>query len=75
MHYDVIGDVHGHAEALKDLLSAMGYKEMRGHWSHPTRQAVFVGDFIDRGPLQVETVELVRAMVESGSPSVRLLVV
>ena len=34
---------------------------------HPTRAAVFVGDLIDRGPRQLDTVELVRSMVEAGS--------
>ena len=67
MGYDVIGDVHGHADALKELLLAMGYSDVSGHWRHPDRKAVFVGDFIDRGPNQIETVDLVRAMVDAGS--------
>ncbi len=28
--YDVIGDVHGHADALVDLLTTMGYRERDG---------------------------------------------
>ena len=32
----------------------------------PERQAIFVGDFIDRGPSQVQTVNTVRRMVEAG---------
>ena len=67
MGFDVIGDIHGHAEALKQLLKGLGYRETRGTWRHPSRQAVFVGDFIDRGPSQIETVNLVRRMVEAGS--------
>lgn len=67
MSYDIIGDIHGHADALKALLADMGYRELSGMWRHPSRQAVFVGDFIDRGPSQVETVEIVRRMVDGGS--------
>lgn len=67
MSYDVIGDIHGHADALQALLSDLGYRERLGAWRHPERQALFVGDFIDRGPKQVETVAMVRAMVDAGS--------
>jgi len=65
MNYDIIGDIHGHADALKALLQYMGYRERRGAWRHPDRQAIFVGDFIDRGPKQVESVQIVRRMVEA----------
>lgn len=65
--YDVIGDVHGHADALVDLLAKMGYRETNGAWRHPERQAIFVGDLIDRGPEQLESVSIARAMVEAGS--------
>ncbi|MFZ4534908.1 metallophosphoesterase [Propionivibrio sp.] len=67
MNYDIIGDIHGHADALKALLSSMGYRESKGAWRHSERQAVFVGDFIDRGPKQLETVDLVRRMVDASS--------
>lgn len=66
MNYDIIGDVHGHAAALKALLAGLGYRLRAGVWRHPGRQAVFVGDFIDRGPQQVETVEIVRRMLDAG---------
>ncbi|MEP7048253.1 MAG: metallophosphoesterase [Ilumatobacteraceae bacterium] len=73
--YDVIGDIHGHADELVGLLGELGYSEspqpshprQQGLWSHPLRQAIFVGDLIDRGPQQVRTVDLVRSMVEAGS--------
>ena len=67
MNFDIIGDIHGHAEALRALLKDMGYREHAGAWRHADRQAVFVGDLIDRGPGQVETVEIVRRMVDAGS--------
>lgn len=65
MHYDIIGDIHGHSDALRLLLTKMSYEERNGSWRHPERTAIFLGDFIDRGPKQVETVTLVRKMVES----------
>lgn len=67
MTFDIIGDIHGHADALKALLVSMGYRETSGAWRHPDRQAIFVGDLIDRGPKQVETVDIVRRMVDAGS--------
>jgi len=66
-HYDVIADIHGMSDMLSRLLAAMGYVETDGVWRHPTRIAVFVGDFVDRGPGQVATYRMVRAMVEAGS--------
>lgn len=45
----------------------MGYTSVNGIYSHPDRKAVFVGDFINRGPKIRETVTIVRKMVESGS--------
>ena len=65
--HDLIGDIHGHADALVKLLGTLGYSRHRGVWSHPERQAVFLGDFIDRGPKIRETLEIVRPMVDSGS--------
>lgn len=67
MNYDIIGDIHGHAAALRALLASLGYSENQGAWRHPERQALFVGDFIDRGPQQVETVDIVRRMTDAGS--------
>jgi hypothetical protein len=67
MAYDIIGDIHGHADALVALLHKMGYRDQAGFWRHPERSAIFVGDFIDRGPGQLETLRIVRGMVEAGS--------
>ena len=64
--YDIIGDIHGHADTLEVLLQKMGYKRMRGVYRHPQeRKVVFVGDFIDRGPKIRETLHLVRDMCEA----------
>jgi hypothetical protein len=65
--YDVIGDVHGHAAQLLKLLATLGYKNEGDCFRHPFRKAVFLGDFIDRGPAIRETLETVRPMVEHGA--------
>lgn len=65
--YDVIGDVHGRASRLEALLKELGYQKRRGAWGHPTRKAIFVGDFVDRGPEQLETVQMAQSMVEEGT--------
>jgi len=62
--YDISGDIHGHAEALERLLAKLGYRQRAGVWAHPQRQVIFVGDYVDRGPEQLKTVEIVRNMVE-----------
>jgi hypothetical protein len=64
--FDVIGDVHGEFDKLVALLARLGYWELGGTWRHPDRTAIFVGDLIDRGPKQLATVDLVRAMVDAG---------
>lgn len=67
MNFDVIGDIHGNFEKLEVLLQKMGYRVSQGAWRHPERTAIFVGDFIDRGIHGVETVQLVRSMVDAGT--------
>lgn len=71
--YDVIGDVHGQGGKLKALLTKMGYVQRAGAWHAPQgRQAVFVGDLIDRGPDQLEVLDTVRRMVDAGQAQVVL---
>ena len=67
MAYDVIGDIHGHADRLEALLQMMGYHHRGGAWRHQDRTAIFVGDLIDRGPHQVRTLQIVRAMIDARS--------
>jgi hypothetical protein len=67
MGYDIIGDVHGHNDKLEGLLARMGYRKTAAAWRHPDRQAIFVGDFIDRGPHQGDVLDTVRRMVDAGS--------
>lgn len=65
--YDIIGDVHGCAETLARLLEKLGFSQEAGVYRHPKRQAIFLGDIIDRGPRVREALYLVRAMVEGGA--------
>lgn len=62
--YDIIGDIHGHADELVELLETLGYREHAGCFRHPQRTAVYCGDFVDRGPQIPDVVRIVRAMVQ-----------
>jgi len=62
--YDLIGDIHGHADELLQLLDALGYQKAQGVFRNPERRVIFLGDFIDRGPKIRETLEIVRPMIE-----------
>ncbi|MBA3899336.1 MAG: metallophosphoesterase [Bacteroidetes bacterium] len=65
--YDIIGDIHGHADELEALLQKMDYnKNAEGTYCHPDRKAFFVGDFIDKGPKIKQVLEIVKPMVEKG---------
>jgi len=65
--FDIIGDVHGNAQKLKLLLTKMGYSLKNGNYKHPERTALFVGDLIDRGDEIIETLHIVRSMVENNA--------
>jgi len=62
--FDIIGDVHGYASKLEFLLKKLGYEKHGGYFMHSERKAVFVGDYIDRGPENPEVVNIVRNMVD-----------
>ncbi len=65
--YDIIGDIHGYADQLTSLLTKLDYKKVDGIYKHPHRKAIFVGDFIDRGPKIREVLDIVRPMIDSGN--------
>ncbi len=65
--FDLIGDIHGHHDSLIALLRKLGYEKSGAGYRHPQRRAIFLGDFIDRGPKQRSVLETVRAMTEAGA--------
>ncbi len=77
--FDIIGDVHGCADELEELLAKLGYElAPRGvssddswgeyFYRHPQgRRAIFVGDLVDRGPRVLDCVRIARNMVEQGT--------
>ncbi|MCB1147859.1 MAG: metallophosphoesterase, partial [Leptospiraceae bacterium] len=65
--YDLIGDIHGQSGKLTLLLQKMGYEKQNGCYRHSERKALFIGDYIDRGPDNPGTLKIVRSMVESNS--------
>ena len=76
--FDFIGDVHGCADELEQLLGQLGYDKcqiaeaepgwMKVVYAHPEgRKAAFVGDLVDRGPGVIRTLSIVRNMVQTGS--------
>jgi hypothetical protein len=64
--YDIVGDIHGHADELVQLLETLGYQKVQGVYRHPERKVIFLGDFIDRGPKIRQVLEIVRPMTEEG---------
>jgi protein phosphatase len=75
--FDIIGDIHGCCDELEILLGKLGYQATpateTGFWdfpiySHPEgRRVLFVGDLVDRGIRNMDTVKLVRNMIEANS--------
>ena len=67
-YFDIIGDIHGCADELERLLLKLGYEQRNGVYrpADSSRQIVFVGDLIDRGPKIRETLAIVKAMVDEG---------
>jgi hypothetical protein len=69
--YDIIGDIHGQADKLEQLLESLGYVQSDGVYQYEdggpeTSQAVFVGDFIDGNLSNRRVLDIVRPMVEVG---------
>jgi hypothetical protein len=60
---DIVGDIHGEIDALRDLL---GHLEYAGDGSHPDgRRLVFLGDLTDRGPDSPAVIDLVKHLIET----------
>ena len=70
--FDIIGDVHGCADEVVELLEKLGYgigASDGGFEIRPPegRRAIFLGDLVDRGPKSPEVLRLVMGMVASGA--------
>jgi protein phosphatase len=76
--FDIIGDVHGCCTELEELLGKLGYVETllddedpdwgNRAFRHPGgREAIFLGDLVDRGPHILDVVKIVRNMVYLGT--------
>jgi protein phosphatase len=69
--FDIVGDIHGCYDELVELLENLGWDvtaDAAGPSArHPEgRRAIFVGDFVDRGPRIPDTLRLVMRMVADG---------
>ena len=66
--FDIIGDVHGCFDELVELLKELGYEISTQPDGEIVveppqgRKAIFVGDFVDRGPKVAEVLRLVMGM-------------
>jgi hypothetical protein len=61
---DIVGDIHGEIDALRDLLKHLGY---RLNGEHPeARRLVFIGDLTDRGPDSPAVIDVVSDLVRRG---------
>src|SRR5262249_53269789 len=69
--FDIVGDLHGCFDELRELLTRLGYEiaEDGAYSVRPPegRKAVFLGDLVERGPKITETLKLVMSMVGSGA--------
>lgn len=59
---DIIGDIHGEIDALRQLLHHLGHDTTSAH----PRKLVFIGDLCDRGPDSIAVIQLVRDLVSEG---------
>lgn len=73
--FDIIGDVHGCADELEELLVQLGYRvTFSGNKPNRSvtveapagRRALFVGDLVDRGPRSADVLRIVARMVGDG---------
>jgi hypothetical protein len=68
MNLDIIGDIHGHANDLIDLLEVqLNYTRDGDTFTPPLEtHALFLGDYIDRGTRGGQVIRIVRSMVDRG---------
>lgn len=66
--FDIVGDVHGCADELRELLATLGWApDETGVWAHPAgRRAILVGDIVDRGPSVVAAATMALDLCDAG---------
>ncbi len=69
----VVGDVHGHRDALAALLRDAGLLDGHERWAGGDAVVWLVGDLVDRGPDGIGAIELVRRLESESGGSVRCL--
>lgn len=62
----VVGDVHGHRDALSRLLRDAGLLDARERWVGADARLWLVGDLVDRGPDGIGAIELVMRLEREG---------
>jgi protein phosphatase len=74
--FDIIGDIHGCFNELRELMAKLGYQISRSDLPESSgfdvvppsgRKAIFVGDLVDRGPDTPSVLRLVMSMKSSGT--------
>jgi hypothetical protein len=63
----VVGDVHGHRAELVTALSEAGLVDSAGSWSGGSARLWFLGDFVDRGPDGIGTIDLVMRLASEAA--------
>lgn len=58
----VVGDVHGHRDELAEALRRRGLVDDADDWAGGSARLWFLGDFVDRGPDGVASIDLVRKL-------------
>jgi len=70
--FDIIGDIHGCFDELRELLTELGYSVQKDDAEHQViplegRKAIFLGDLVDRGPKITAVMRLAMSMVDAGT--------
>lgn len=64
---DIIGDVHGCADELTELLENLGHMVDGVVVAHPEgRTPILLGDLTDRGPANLRTLRIAESLLEAG---------
>jgi protein phosphatase len=68
--YIIIGDVHGDLVGLEKLFSQIRIEE---YIEKVSNKIIFLGDYIDRGPLQLETLEYILKLFKNKPDQIMLI--